>query len=122
MKEKIKTFEDACMHLGIKPNLPAVEGLFTDHQKAVVAFYKLSVIASALNGGWKPNWDDLSECKYYPWWFKGVLAGVAARHSSYSLSGSNSFVGARLFYKTRELAEYAGDHFYELYQDFLLFA
>ena len=36
--EKIKSFEDACAHLGIEPKLPEVDGLHPDQKKGVVSF------------------------------------------------------------------------------------
>lgn len=33
--EKVKSFEDACQRLGIKPNLPQETILLESHQKAI---------------------------------------------------------------------------------------
>lgn len=74
--ERVKSFEDACQVLGISTNVPDVKGLPRKHQKAIVANYKLIIIAEALNEGWKPNWQDSDECKYYPWFDMRNPAGV----------------------------------------------
>lgn len=63
--DRVKSFEDACQVLGISTNVPEVKGLPRKHQKAIIANYKLIVIAEALNEGWKPNWQDSDEYKYY---------------------------------------------------------
>lgn len=62
--DKVKSFEDACQLLGIKTTLPEVSMLPVNHQKAIIAHYKLVIIAEAINEGWKPNWDNWDERKY----------------------------------------------------------
>lgn len=74
--DRVKSFEDACQVLGISTNVPEVKGLPRKHQKAIIANYKLIVIAEALNEGWKPNWQDSDEYKYYPWFDMSNPAGV----------------------------------------------
>lgn len=119
--EKIKSFEDACTHIGIEPKLPETEGLMAEHAKAVVAFYALSVIASALNEGWTPDWENEYENKYYPYFYHGGPAGgfALAAHLAWSLA--SAYIAGRLCYKSRELALYAGKQFTGLYRDFILF-
>jgi hypothetical protein len=66
--EKIKSFEDACSELKLDPiHVPDVSMLPEKHRCALIAHYKLIVIAEALNQGWQPNWNDHDEYKYYPW-------------------------------------------------------
>ena len=92
---KIKTFEDACKKLGITPKaLPDVKTLPKQHIKAIVAHYKLVIIAEALNDGWKPNWKDSSEWKYYPWFDMSSGSGLSC--GDYDLLSSASTVGSRL--------------------------
>ena len=43
--DRVKSFEDACQVLGISTNVPEVKGLPRKHQKAIIANYKLIVIA-----------------------------------------------------------------------------
>ena len=118
MKNKIKTFEDACKALNISTALPIVNTVNTipeEMQKAVHSHYKLMVITKALNEGWEPNWNDSNEWKYYPWFSMGGSRGF----SYYGCDGlSGSYVGARLCFKSHELAEYAGAQFKELYKEY----
>jgi hypothetical protein len=66
--KKIKTFIQACKKLGLDASkLPDVSCLPDIHQKAIIAHYKLIIIAQALNDGWQPNWNDSNQGKYYPW-------------------------------------------------------
>jgi hypothetical protein len=122
--EKIKSFEDACNHLGIELKLPEVGGLYPDHQKGIIAFYKLSVIATALNEGWKPDWSDRNQRKWFPWWYVDPdrsTAGLAFAFTHNTASIASAYFGSRLGFKTEALARYSADQFKELYEDFLLF-
>lgn len=118
--DRVKSFEDACQVLGISTNVPEVKGLPRKHQKAIIANYKLIVIAEALNEGWKPNWQDSDEYKYYPWFDMSNPAGVgySATHSTASSTGAR--IGSRLCLKNRELAIYFGQTFTDLFNDSLL--
>lgn len=110
----------------------------------VVAYLKLRIIVAALNEGWQPTFSD-DEYRYYPWFVfyskeeldamdeeerSRVLgrslnsahasAGVAYSFTGNASSLSSSYVGGRLCFKNRELAEYAGQQFLAIYADFLI--
>lgn len=118
--DRVKSFEDACQVLGISTNVPEVKGLPRKHQKAIIANYKLIVIAEALNEGWKPNWQDSDEYKYYPWFDMSNPAGVGYSYTHYAASLPFANVGSRLCLKNRELAIYFGQTFTDLFNDSLL--
>lgn len=118
--DRVKSFEDACQVLGISTNVPEVKGLPRKHQKAIIANYKLIVIAEALNEGWKPNWQDSDEYKYYPWFDMSNPAGVGYSRTSNAASNTYANVGSRLCLKNRELAIYFGQTFTDLFNDSLL--
>lgn len=118
--DRVKSFEDACQVLGISTNVPEVKGLPRKHQKAIIANYKLIVIAEALNEGWKPNWQDSDEYKYYPWFDMSNPAGVGFSDTNSAASYTYAHVGSRLCLKNRELAIYFGQTFTDLFNDSLL--
>lgn len=118
--DRVKSFEDACQVLGISTNVPEVKGLPRKHQKAIIANYKLIVIAEALNEGWKPNWQDSDECKYYPWFDMSNPAGVGYSTTNLTASDTLAHIGSRLCLKNRELAIYFGQTFTDLFNDSLL--
>ena len=118
--DRVKSFEDACQVLGISTNVPEVKGLPRKHQKAIIANYKLIVIAEALNEGWKPNWQDSDEYKYYPWFDMSNPAGVGYSYTNNTASRTNANFGSRLCLKNRELAIYFGQTFTDLFNDSLL--
>lgn len=118
--DRVKSFEDACQVLGISTNVPEVKGLPRKHQKAIIANYKLIIIAEALNEGWKPNWQDSDEYKYYPWFDMSNPAGVGYSDTNNAASSTNANFGSRLCLKNRELAIYFGQTFTDLFNDSLL--
>jgi hypothetical protein len=74
IRERIKTFDDACRELGENhPFVRAYNGYaknISEEDKNdvdVLAFLKLRVITAALNQGWSPDWTNGDEYKYYPW-------------------------------------------------------
>lgn len=124
--KKIKSFEDACKALGIDPTkLPEVSMLPEQHRNAVVAYYKLFIIAQALNEGWEPNWNDTDEWKYYPWFDveadESNTSGSGLSFDDYAYTYTSATIGSRLCYKSSELAVYAGEQFKELYEQAFLF-
>lgn len=111
--------------------------------KDVVAFLKLRIITEALNEGWHPKFTE-DECRYYPWFYiytkeeydnfseekKRRCVGRAYSHASavgglvyssafYASSSSVAYGGVRLAFSTRELAEYAGKQFIDIWADFV---
>ena len=129
--ERVKTFADACRETG------TTEEAFNESCKAAgltpdeVAYRKIKVIVKALNEGWEPDFLDENEYKYIPWFRvsrRAVYVGGAAVRTRASFTstrtlGSSStyaYIGARLCYKSRELAVYAGNQFIEIYHNYLL--
>ena len=152
VRERIKTFDDACNELGEEHPFVLLYNVFDeeiasqsmhDSDKDVIIYLKLRIINAALNEGWKPQFTE-DECRYYPWFKfftqrelnemsddeKGRVVGRADGNSNASggLAYANAFnassysfgsYGSRLAFRTRELAEYAGRQFVELYADFV---
>ena len=118
--KRVKTYADACAVLGIEPVNEAVLAKL-GFTKDEIAYRKLKTIAEALNEGWRPNWADSNEYKYWPWFvYNSATAGFSCAPTTYAASRTSTLVGSRLCYKTRELAAYAGRQFEGLYNDFLL--
>ena len=148
IRERIKTFGDACYELGDEHELVRVyNNLIVSYcmSNDIIAYAKLSIIAEALNEGWKPKFDG-DECRYYPWFYIYSKAEyeeldedekkecrIVGRSSSnayahggveYALafgapSYSYSYYGSRLAFKTIELAEYCGKQFIDIWERFL---
>lgn len=83
-EKKIASYEDACRVLNIQPINEEVFNIFPkEDQRSMLAYHKLTVITRALNNGWKPNWDDQNEWKYYPL-FRYVNAGLSYAYAAYA--------------------------------------
>ena len=147
IKERVKTFDDAVAILG--NDNQAVIDYYAIADKTciedILAFAKLRVIAEALNEGWKPKFDG-DECRYYPWFYiytkeeyekldedekkecrvvgrsnssSNAGGGLVCAFASYASSFSASVYGSRLAFKTRELGEYCGKQFIDIWEKFL---
>lgn len=108
--DRVKTYEDACRITGDYPDLH--QGL----SRAEIAYRKLCVIIKALSEGWKPCFGDSNQYKYFPY-FKLEDGCQVFRYVDYWLT--STIVPAPSFFKSRELAEYAGTQFIDLYRDWL---
>lgn len=128
--QRVKTYEDACAVLGVEPGYKnallrigftpaAIDRLKFDFSKDEIAYRKLKTITKALNEGWEPDWGNAHQYKYWPWFaFNGAASGFAYAYTH--SAASDASVGSWLCFKSRELAEYAGKQFIELYNTLLL--
>ena len=146
--ERIKTFQDALNELGYdndlvkayKETMPTCT--YTD-AKDILAYLKLRIIAAALNEGWEPKFTK-DEWRYYPYF--SVLTkeeyehlkdeakwrcvgrandnafsngGLVFSYAHYASSDSSANNGVRLAFRTKELAQYAGKQFLNIWADFI---
>lgn len=111
--DRVKTFDDACDVLGIIPTAVYQE----DDTKDEIAYKQLKVIVQALNEGWKPNWADTNQRKWYPYF--QYKSGFGFSLTYYGRWHAVTVVGSRLCFKSSDLAEYAGKQFESIYNDFL---
>lgn len=123
--DRVKTYEDACKVLGVEPineqNAKA-QGFRSDE----IARRKLETIAAALNEGWKPDWNNTDQYKYYPYFYiqenaKGKgSAGLSYAIAFNAASDTNAYVGSRLCFYASRLARYASNQFTDLYEQILI--
>ena len=112
--EKIKTFEDAMEATGRK-EMPDFSSFPEDMRKHFEALFKMVVIVEALNEGWKPDWDNYCEYKYYPRFDMSPSSfafGDSDCDNVFAIAGS----GSRLKVKSRELANYCGEQFKDIWK------
>lgn len=121
--KRIKTLEDACNELGEKHPLVtqyrlsvAAAYIGDPMTEDFIAFLKLRIIAAALNEGWEPTFEKDEE-RWYPW-FTVKQDSLVFASAYYAGSDSSSNGGVRLAFKSKELAEYAGKQFTDIYKDF----
>lgn len=129
----VKSYADACKVLGIEPmgeDSMKAQGFRPDE----IARRQLETIAEALNEGWKPNWADTDEYKYYPYFYievskvqtedgyaaNGAAAGLSDAITIGAASNALAYIGSRLCFHDRETARYAGRTFTDLYAQILI--
>lgn len=115
--DRIKTFQDALNELGIDEDdfNESCEDLEIDE----IAYRKIKIIVRALNEGWKPDYSNSSEYKYYPYFLYNKVSGFGFFYSGFDHDCSIARSGARLVFKSRELSDYAGKIFNKEYNDYL---
>lgn len=128
---RVKSYADACKVLGIEPmdeDSMKAQGFRPDE----IARRQLETITEALNEGWKPNWADTDEYKYYPYFYievsevqteddnYGAGAGLSCADTYYSAASTDAYFGSRLCFHDRETARYAGRTFTNLYAQILI--
>lgn len=110
----IKSFEDACNVLQLDPTvLPDVSKLSEKRQKHTIANYKWDVIVEALNfevenKEWVPDYSNDTEPKYELWLRYSPSSGWSLDHVDYWYTITHC--GARRTFKTRKVAQYAGEN------------
>ena len=149
--ERVKTFEDACKELGedhkLVQQFKEIQEAIAEYKEAT-AYFKLGIITAALNEGWKPDFTNNEEYRYYPYlclWSKeeleqktdawkdernlqlwigggdsphGANCGLAFAGSYDAWLNAYSSLSARLAHKTAELAIYSGKQFTELWANY----
>ena len=111
--DRVKTYEDA------------LSVLRRDHfdennlYPREIARRKLEIIIEALNEGWKPDFNNHQEYKWYCY-FGGSHWGLGYSISANSPAYAHTYVGVRLCLKSKELADYIGKQFKYLYEEMLL--
>lgn len=116
--ERIKTFEDAQRETG-RPDVPEFDNMPEDLRDYFKAQYKMTVIAEALNDGWKADWSDENQRKWFPW-FTMSSGGFVFHVTTYVCSNADAGYASRLCFPSEEMAEYAGRQFTDIYSRIIL--
>lgn len=145
--ERVKTFQDAREAIGEDHKLCRAWKEFSDEGAELApdaeAYLKLRIIAAALNEGWEPQFTE-DEWRYFPRFVlfnqeevdkmseeskhrvvyrsgdsASAFGGVSCAHAGYDSSCAHAGSCYRLAFRSRELAEYAGQQFLELWIDYI---
>ena len=129
--ERIKTFEDACNELGedhpfvlAYRNTNLRDPEVAEENRDILAYMKLRIITEALNEGWHPKFDK-DEYHYYPSFYRGCLSAdlgddvLPYAGANGEASFSHASIGSRLVFPNKDLAEYAGKQFLDIWADFV---
>ena len=120
----VKSYEDACQILGIKPTYPKFVQCAKIDRPSMIAYHKLIIIIRALNllpNGkcWVPNFNNC-EYKYGLWWYITLDNKLGYALTTFTPSYTYTIVGLRLLFRSRSLAEYCAKQFKDLWQDYLI--
>jgi hypothetical protein len=111
----IKTYKQVCKELGEKE---LTENDFSflpkNRIKKALAYHKLQQIAALFNQGWKENWDNQNQVKYYCYFDMRVSGG-----GLWVFYDSCFAHGHSVYYKDKNIAEYCGNTFISIYMDFI---
>ena len=151
IKERIKTFEDAVNAIGedhpLVAQYKAINNAFKeeDNNLHLFAYTRLTIIAEALNEGWRPEYTE-DEYRYYPWFglytqeeyddmddndkercrFVGrsyynahAIGGLVCAYANVGSAYSYSYIGSRLAFKSHDLAIYCGKQFIDIWINYL---
>lgn len=121
-----KHYAEACKKTGRDPKaFPEVSHLSKKDRRPIILHYMLMVVTESYNGDWKPNWNNSSEYKYYPWfWVKADAkrpSGFGFSGTRYDFTNSITNVGSRLCFKSSSDALDAAKKFEKLYLEYLLY-
>ena len=81
----------------------------------------LILVAKALNGNWKPDWNDINEYKWFPYFQFSSGFRFSYSDAHYFCGHAATGVGSRLCFKNKQIAEYAGKTFIEQYEKLMKF-
>jgi len=117
----IKSFEDACTKENVDPvALPDVSMIPEEFRKPIINAYKLLIIFKAINNGWRPDWSDSSQWKYFPW-YRVLSSGFGFSRSYDDFVLTRTGVGSRLCTDSSEKAMYIAEQFQEEYREYFLY-
>lgn len=119
--DRVKDYKDACIETGESP-IDEEEMLKLGFTKDEIAYRKMKTVTKALNEGWVANVYNNKEYRYYPWFEPhGSPSSFAfVDYSGYDYSDATAGSGSRLCFRTRELSDYAGKQFLDLYKEFIV--
>lgn len=124
--EKIPTFADAIMYLGLEKDGEdsPINWIRKDEAmiKKVEAYTKLQTIATAWNkiDGFVADWEDTNQYKYFPWFeYSRDAAGFVCTNTLSTATVASANYGSRLCFMTRERAKQFGEQFIDLWNDLL---
>jgi hypothetical protein len=114
VKDRIKNFDDVLEDNGISREdfETSCNGLESDE----IAYRMAKLVCLTFNEGWLPDWTNSNEYKYFPWFTMGSSSGVGFSYDGCDGWDTDSTVGSRLCFETREKAIYAGQQFEDLYK------
>ena len=126
----IKSLKDVSEALG--KDMDEFKKSLSNLPRDVQAFMVLREIRNALNPKWVPDFANINQYKYYPWFeikkspagvgnaLDGSYLGVSVLNSYRVASYSDAYYGGALASEKSEIAIWFGEHFADLWKEYLL--
>ena len=77
-------------------------------------FNKIKHLEQYFNQGWKPNWSNKNEYKWYPYYTLNSSSGLVFLGSD---GYHYRFYGCVWFFKTKEISDFIGKTFISIYEE-----
>lgn len=111
--------KDAFKRQGMDPEVMPDLSQLPERYSFLTVVFILSVIIEAINNGWKADYSNHNQRKYFPWaWVSS--SGLAFSNSHYDCGYAGASVGFPLVLETAEKAQYVFNQFPELWKAWLL--
>ena len=117
--DKIRYYSDICLELGVEElTIEHFNFLPIEQREKMLAYHKICNISKIFNAGWVPNFTDLNQRKFFPYFIKN-------KDGSWSVASFADFdvdcsaLGFGLYFKEEELALFAVNLFKEIYIKYL---
>ena len=115
----IKTPEDAFKRCGLDPAVMPDLSKLPERFSFLTIVFILAVICEAVNNGWKSDYSNHEQRKYFPWpWVSS--SGLDFSGSDYVYDSACADVGFPLVLESSEKAIYVLEQFPELWKHWLL--
>lgn len=113
--QEITSFELACEVEGVDPVKFVKDLEEKGDTPDEIGYKKLKLIIRVINGGWKPDFNNSNQKKWYPWF----NAQNGFSHSYTLCADTYASLGSRLVVESHEKAIHMGTHFLNEYKSFL---
>lgn len=116
--DKIKNYSDVCFELGEEELTIDNFNFIKDEKIRLKTFrtYQIKNIEKLFGNGWIPDWNNVNENKYYPWFTISSFGLVGFSASASDVDHCHTGVG---FFKTREISDFVGRTFLNIYSDII---
>lgn len=124
--DKLTTYAQICEVEGVDPisSLP-FPNASTDEERALNGMSQTWRIIRVFNKGVKPDFDNINQTKYFPWWYlrSEAAGGPGFSYNVYYYVDSYSGVGARLVFLDFDAMKWATSQpeFIAIYKSWMTF-
>jgi hypothetical protein len=115
----LKVQEDGFKKLGMDPAVMPDISRLPERFKWIKIVFIIAVLVEAANDGWKPNFADHNQKKYFIWPLVSSF-GLDFSDSGFSYDNASAIVGFPLYVKSPEIARYLFEQFPDLYKGWLI--